>query len=319
MMLSYIQRCFAFAAVLLGCNGISFAQVPRVDAVIQPGSILIGEPARLEVICSFDPLRYGEPQVRMPDSIAHFDVLQSEPVIRATEQNGWALDRHPFQVTSFDSGRWSIPTIEVAFKELSGDSTYITSTPVRWVDVRYAPADTTQPLRALKPLRAAEKPIPWQTYAWWAFGAMLFFTLLAYVLSRYRTRDRINPAAQVMSAEEAYTRALARLDQLVIPDAEDASSVYQWHVDLKQLLRWYFEVTGRTPWVQGTSSDWLVHLAAMEPQTDRGVAASVLRGCDAAMFARYAPDQAAMQLRLQQARTMLRYAHASLTPKPAAA
>ena len=314
-----IPRQFLLVVGLIAISLCAGAQLPSVDAVVQPGSILIGEPARLEVICRFDPLRFSEPKLRMPDSIPHLEIEPAEQVIRSTDANGWALDRHPYVFTSFDSGRWSIPTIEVTFTVLPGDSIYTTITPIRWIDVRYAPADTTQPLRDLKPIRAAAKPIPWQTYAWWAFGAMLFFTLLAYLITRYRSWKQRQPIALSLHPDEAYAQALAKLDALAVPESVDANAIYQWHVQLKQVLRDYFVSTAREYWVQGTSTDWLILITAIEPVAERGTSAAVLRGCDAAIFARYMPEREAMQLRAIQARKVLAYGHQSITSKSVSA
>lgn len=310
-----IPRLLLIMGCLLIMQENAVGQLPTVDARVQPGSILIGEPARLEVVCRFDPLKYGEPKVRMADSIPHIDLQPGEPVIRSTEPTGWALDLHPYSFTSFDSGRWSIPAIEVSFPILPGDSSYSTTTPIRWIDVRYAPADTTQPLRDLKPLRAAAKPIPWQTYAWWAFAAMLFFTLVAYLITRYRSWRKQKPVAIALSPQEAYAQAIAELEALAFPASDDPTAIYQWHLQLKQLLRVYFERSGRAIWVQGTSSDWLIPLHEIEPMSERGVSAAVLRACDAAIFARYTPELDAMQLRALQARKLLTFAHESITSK----
>ena len=257
-----------FIQVTLAQPGIS------VKTAVDKQKILIGEPLQL-TIDIYLPAGTSKKSI-LPDSIDHFELLE-KPVIDTTGTGSALTIKGIYKLTSFDSGRWVIPS-------------FILSPSVRSdtipVDVVFSDFDSTQAYHDIKDIlevNPAKKKTTWWWYA--AAGGLLLLLLLLYLLRRKKPLPVRSPITLVSPYEEA----VKALDQL----AREAPEAKQFHSRLTDIFRVYIFRKKGILSLQKTTDDLVVQLRDLDlgkEQFDK--LAQSLRLSDFVKFAKYIPAAA---------------------------
>src|SRR5687768_14473780 len=136
--------CFLFLCIFF-----SFGQSSSVNASIDRNNILIGEPIRLVLEASV-PLNAEAGWFNL-DTIPHFEFIEKGNIDSSADQQFRHYQQH-LRITSFDSGRWSIPQLAM---EINGRS-YLTDSLV--VSVSFTPFDPSQDYHDIKDILDVENP-----------------------------------------------------------------------------------------------------------------------------------------------------------------
>lgn len=235
---------------------------PLLRATADKDRILIGEPLELTVELEIAP---GDPAPPFAfDSVAHFERLGGgvrDSVLRGDR----LLLRQVFTLTSWDSGRWSIPPF--AYGRLR-------TRPIA-VSVDYLPLDPEKPYNEIKDIRELPPP-PRTTWHWYLVGLALLLLLLALFFPRgKRGAASGTPADPYRTALEGFERLRGRTDGAALAEGS-------------ALFRAYLQGRLRLVSASRTSGDLAVQLAGRNlPQY--GALVQAMRLTDAVKFARYTP------------------------------
>lgn len=271
----FLPAICLFVAALVTVNPLA-AQQCKVE--VDRNNILIGEQVRWEVNVSM-PESMTLISISMPDSIAHMEYV-SKPMIDSGL--GQASKRYSQRatVTSFDSGRWWLPPVS-ALVQWNGQTKTLVSDSIP-IFVSYAPADSTQGLRDIKPLMEVE--VVDYTY-WYIAGGVLLLALLAWLMyRRYRNGKGQTKNDPILRAD-ALDTAMKGLDALSgsTPTPENYQKLYD-------LLRTYMSGRSGKNYFNDTTGDLLIRLSPQIPdQDERTSLAATLRLCDAVKFAKFQP------------------------------
>ena len=145
-----------------------------VKATIDRSQILIGEPIQLVLeadIPENEAIRFFQ-----PDSIPHFEFLDIQKIDTSNTGKGTILSQI-FQITSFDSGHWVIPSF------ILGDSIVTDTIPV---DVGFSSFNREQPYHDTKEIIEVNPTEEKQKIKWWYIvaGAALLLLLLIMLLRK---------------------------------------------------------------------------------------------------------------------------------------
>ncbi len=261
MMRAGLTACFVF------CMQFVFCQAPQT--ITDRKDILIGEQITLTIKLPQSLNTSGATNwLTIPDSIPHFDIVETGKA-SPTEQT--------ITITSFDSGRWLFPALLLAaakdFKQLSTDSFY--------VNVSYAPADTSNQLRDIKPIISVYVP----DYFWYfVIGGSLLLLLIIYLLYRYFTNRKSTTPSAPASKLSPFDEAMLGLKYLAQLDLKDPADIKTYHVKLAEIFKNYLLQK------RGWYGIILIKMKEVNlPAENISELATALRCTDAVKFAKYLP------------------------------
>ena len=266
----------------------SAAQSVSVRSTIDRDNILIGEPIVVKVKAGFPAgSSFSGIQVIMPDSIPHFEFVESSKADSITYKDDSRAIEQQFIFTSFDSGKWSLPAFDVRLSNLSGSDQKL-STDSFSIAVNYSPADSTNELRDIKPIM----DVHIVDYTWWYIaGGLILLLLITWLLWRYFKNRKKDPAASKSSSIPAYDEAMRELDKLSGTDLTDPILIRSFHTRCTEIFKRYLGRTRGQNLDNRTTSDLLVKLSGREMDADSiSRLAIALRCSDAVKFAKYRPS-----------------------------
>lgn len=268
--------------LLLNCTFVfSSGQQVSVRASIDRNEILIGEPIRLQLKASL-PAETNAKWFSL-DTLPHFEFISVEKIDTAENMNGTNLSQ-VLTVTSFDSGQWTIPPLEMM---VNGKYYLTDSFPV---SVAYSDYDPSQPYHDIKDIIEIENP--YTRYINWALAALTVISLLAvaYFL-RKRSLKPIPPAISKGMKLAPYDQAIQMLDELKRQQLPEKGQVKLYYTRLNDILRSFLENKMMMPTMQKTNDQLIVEIKDTGVQNDSFIAlAQALRMSDAVKFAKYVPE-----------------------------
>ena len=279
VLLTGMLSCLAFL--------LANAQVPVVKASVDKSDILIGEQFKVTIQTNFSGDDFFIKWVNLPDSLLHFELIDKSKIDSTYKNDHLTGLSQTFTLTSFDSGKWSFPALNVNFNPLKLDTTLSVLTDSLPIMVSFSVADTTSALKDIKTIRGVEVLNPvW----YWVAGAVLILglTLLGYWLYRRSKKNKkvVTPTSNLSPYEEAM-QELASLKQF---DLTSTKELQQFHIKLIDTLRRYLSRKENNDYLNKTTGDILV--AVNNNYRDKDIvtkAAAALRFSDAVKYAKYQP------------------------------
>jgi hypothetical protein len=252
---------------------------------VDRSDILIGEQLKYNIQASFPANAYRVDWFTLPDSIAHFEVVDRGKVDSVTDNNITTLQR-TITYTSFDSGRWNTPALPVNFIAASNNPVNLFTDSIP-VNVMYSVADSSGQLRDIKPIME----VTVTDYFWYYIaGGVLTLLLIIYLLWNYFKKRK--PSSVVSrSSRSAYEDAMAELEKLKQYNLQQKETIKIYHTRLSDIFREYIGRKQNKNLMNSTSSDVLITLSAFSLDSDNIAAtAAALRTGDAVKFAKYIPS-----------------------------
>jgi hypothetical protein len=261
---TFLFVCFFFFAVSL------HAQV--VNLSFDKQRILLGEQIGVKVKAFADK---GATIANFPvDTLPHLEILQSSKVDTTIVGNTVQLSQSLI-VTSWDSGRWNIPTAILAGTP---------SKPIA-IDVVYtSPWNPNQPYHDIKGIVPARNPGR-STWWWYLIGlAVLVALFLLFFPESKRDKDKVE------LDKTAYKKAMQQLDKLEKEKAVDAK---QFYTELINIFRGYLKGAKGIQSFSKTTDDLSIQLQSQKlPSAQYNGLVQSLRLSDLVKFAAYKPDEA---------------------------
>lgn len=271
-----------FLILLMGIRPACAQETPSLKAAVDKNQILIGQPIRFTIDVK-SPMTSGNhlPQL---DSIPHFEIIEKASPDSTISAAG-ASYHLEWKLTSFDSGRYVIPSFAV----IIGNQLYKTdSLPI---DVSYGKVDTTQDYHDIKGIRDLENPDV--KYIPWIVGAVAAISLFLFVwFIRKRptlNAQRLTPNAEIIRVTPI-EEALANLEQLKKMLKEDPSSVKKYYTGLTDTLRIFLNRQMGLVTMEKTSEELILSLSNLKMDRDLfSNLTAALRMGDFVKFAKYIP------------------------------
>ena len=278
-----MYRLFAnILLLLLLCGSTGHAQTDiAVKASIDKNKILIGEKIELTLEASM-PL--GTAPAWFPlDSLAHFDFI-SKGKIDTTVRNSQVSYRQKLLITSFDSGRWSVPALPLSV----GNRDYLTDS--LEVSVAFTNFDPKQDYHDIHDI--VETTASQLSYLTWVFAGagILALLLLVYLLRKKVQRRTATASPTVFSYLSPREEAVQALKLLREKAAAGTLQTKAYHTGMNEIFRHYLHRRAGLSSMQKTSAELMLQLQPLGlPNTAFTAVAQALRMNDAVKFARYQP------------------------------
>ena len=261
-MKTVLTCCFLFFSFLL--------QAQVVNLSYDKQRILLGEQIAVTVKAFVDK---GKSLDNFPiDTLPHFEVLQSSKI--DTTMVGETLQlSQTLTITSWDSGRWNVPTA------LLGNTP---SKPIA-IEVTYtSPWDPKQPYHDIKGIVPVKNPGK-STWWWYLIGLAVLVALFLLFFPGDK-KDK----AEVQLDRSAYKKALQQLEKL---EKENAVDTKQFYTELINIFRTYLKGAKGIQSFSKTTDDLSIQLQAQKmPSAAYNQLVQTLRLSDLVKFAAYRPQ-----------------------------
>ncbi len=294
--LTGLMACFSFLLL--------YAQ-PSVKATVDRNEILIGEQFKLTVEANFIADARQVRWLSVPDSLQHFEVINRSKIDSLYTNNQLSGIAQTFTFTSFDSGKWVLPSFLIGIEPAKGDTTYNYFTDSVTITVSFSASDTTNQLRDIKPVMDVET---FNTMWYWIGGGALLLLLIILLIWLYRRRKKkvVSPIP-VKSNLSAYDEAMQELKNLRKYNFSDASDIKLIHTKLGEILKRYLSRRENDNYLNKTTSDMLIILKQVGVNNETlGNAAATLRAGDAVKFAKYLPPAHENEASLQSMEAVIK-------------
>lgn len=274
------DRCkYIMAVVFLLTVHLSANSQVYVKTSVDKNRIVIGEPIIL-TLEAYIPL--GEQGTWFSlDTIPHFEFLRKPRPDTVESIEGKKITQ-TVTLTSFDSGQWEIPQLELKVLKQS----YYTDTLL--IDVGFIPFDRTADYRDIKDIIEVSNPntkyIPWVL----AFLVLVSLALVVYFL-RHRGKIVEEPVKEVprLSPYEEAMRALADLRAKGLPQN---GQVKWYYTELNDILRVFVSRKLSITTMERTNEELILQLRQLNLSRDSfSQLAQALRMSDYVKFAKYHP------------------------------
>jgi hypothetical protein len=301
--------CFTFCVQCIFCQ--------TLQTVTDKKDILIGEQIKL-IIKTPLPLNANglTKWLVIPDSIPHFEIVESgKPDTTNFKDDSKAIEQ-TITFTSFDSGRWVFPALPVEFAGAAGQAPQIVNTDSFLVNVSYAPADSTNQLRDIKPIiKVSVFDFFWVYFA----GGVLLLILIAFLLYRYFKKKKQTGSGASTSHLSAFDEAMTELKNLSQFNLQDAAQIKLYHIKLANIFKNYIGRKQDKNLFNKTAGDLLINMKEVNlPAENISDLATALRCTDAVKFAKYLPLPYQSEDALEKIKETINLTEASkpLNPKP---
>jgi hypothetical protein len=231
------------------------------------------------------------------DTLPHFEVLDRSGIDTTIAGGNLRLSQ-TVTITSWDSGRWSLPSL------------IINSTPSKpiAIDVGYtSPWDSKKPYNDIKgivPVKRPEKNNWW----WYVIGAAVLVALFLLFFPQGKKEEGIS----TMDAG-AYKKAMQAMDKLQKEGTASANAKY-YYTELTTIFRTYLKGAKGIQSFSKTTDDLGIQLQSLKiPSPAYNELLQTLRLSDLVKFAQYVPDSEAMNSSfstMKQSITTIEQSHA---------
>ena len=274
-------------AVIMSCSAFLSVAQPQVKTSINKNEILIGQQFDLKIQAVFSGDDFFINWVKVPDTMVHFELIQKSKIDSVfTNQRLTGLSQS-FTLTSFDSGKWQLPSFTLNFTPAKGDSTFNMLTDSLPVTVSFSTDDTTTALKDIKPIREASVSNP---FWYWAGSLLLLVLLAALMFWWYRRHKKSKKLTPLPSRLSPYEEAMQELELLNAFNLAVPKEVQLYHNKLTAIFRRYLSGREKNNYQNKTTGDILI--AVNDNYRDKEIlnkVATALRFSDAVKFARYIP------------------------------
>jgi hypothetical protein len=234
--------------------------------------ILLGEPLKMRIDVLNGNGDIGN--LFSLDTLPHFEVLEQSK-IDSNIVGGKLQLSQVLTITSWDSGRWALPTMLV-----NGHP----SKPVN-IDVSYTnPWDPSQPYHDIKGIIPVENPGQ-STWWWYVIGAAVLVALFLLFFPEGKT----DKAASELDSN-AYKKAMLQLNKLQSANIASVNPK-QYYTELINIFRTYLKGAKGIQSFSKTTDDLSIQLHSLKmPSNAYNQLVQALRLSDLVKFAQYKPE-----------------------------
>ncbi len=247
-----------------------FSQTTFFTATTDKQKIVIGEPFELTLKATIP--KKDNAQWLTIDSFPHFEILNTAKIDTQLNNEAFVLQQK-ITLTSWDSGKWPIPSIIFSNKQRSKPIV---------IDVSFSPFDLNQDYHDIKDI--LEVPTPEKNvWYWYLIGAILFFLLF---LLLFPSKKKKKDEEEKKPDENIYKTSLMRLEKLKQDNIAEPKIYYPELIDI---FRDYLHKRKGIQSFSKTTDDLAIQISELKLNRQQ-VLLQTLRLSDLVKFARYQPS-----------------------------
>lgn len=283
------KKKIAWAFIFCLSSFMAAAQ-PSLKTDIDNTSIIIGEQIKLRISATIPRQDFFVKWAEIPDTLPHIEIVEKSKIDSSfTNQKLTGLSQ-TITVTSFDSGKWLLPSFNIDFNPVDGSQPYNLYTDSFSVNVTYQP-DSTSVLRDIKAIREAKPFSLYQLLLLITLAGLVFLLLLAWVLYAV-IKKRQNKKAVSAKPASAYQYAMLQMEKLKQINTREATGAKAFYSGLSEVIKQYLSSRHGQHFISSTTREVLLALNQKKLPGEMLAKISVaLNRGDAAKFAKFLPTE----------------------------
>lgn len=237
----------------------------------------------------------------LKDSLKGAELIQTARPL-SEEKDGRLVTTFRFTVSKYDSGEVKIPPLAVYYsaggseKKLvlaNGVSFVVNTLKVQGEDIK----DVKDPVKI---------PLDWKMILLWSLIALLLIAGIVYLYLYLRKKRRQKEGIITVVKKEPYEAALDALDALEARKLWQSGQIKEYHTEITEIIRTYFEKRFRVPALEITTNELINNLSKV-PETEniRLITSDFLNNADLVKFAKYVPMNSINEEMMAQARKIV--------------
>lgn len=237
----------------------------------------------------------------IPDTINHLEVVERGAIDTIDLADG-VIYQQSVTLTSFDSGQWQIPAVQVHLRSDDNKDSVLSSMPVT---VNVVPVDISQ----LKDYHDIKEIVEVEdTSSKWILIGVALGTLISIIVVWMLARKKVKVMAPVASPinQNPADWALTALDDLQKKDLPSKGQVKEYYQQLTNVCREYFYMQLRQASLHQTTDEWMLSLQPLPIEKETKISFfQFIRLADSVKFAKYLPPAGEHEQSMKAARQMI--------------
>ncbi len=293
-----VKKIFYIAVAILFFSLNSFAQNITAKASTDKSDYQVGDYIHYTIRVDYSKgMKVYPPFIK--DSLNNVSIIKKEnPAVE--EKNGTETATYNYILSGYDSTGVTIPSIPVLY-QAAGDTTmhYALTNPVSFT-VRTLKVNPNGEIRDVKdPITI---PLNWWWIAFWIFLVLVIAAAAYYFYNRYKKKKAgMEPLRKVVKLP-AHTIALNALHELEDKKLWQNGKVKEYHSEITEIIRRYFEERFNLPALELTTSE-AVEMLKLRRETGPilDLTYNFLSNADMVKFAKFVPLSSVNEEMLKQA------------------
>lgn len=287
---------FILFILLLSVN--SFAQDITAHASVDKDRYSVGDYINYTITVNFPKdLKVYPPFIK--DSLKSVTLLRKEPPVQKIK-NGRITETYNYTIAGYDSAGVTIPPIPVLYKTSSDTAMkYVATNPVSFT-VTTLKVNKSGGIKDVKgPLKI---PLDWKFIILIALLIIILAAIAYYFYRRYRKKKGETPKKKVVIKLPPHTAALKSLNVLEEKKLWQQGLVKEYHSEITEIIRKYFEERFNLPAMELTTSEATQLLRQRKeagPVLD--ITYNFLSNADMVKFAKFSPVASINEEMMRQA------------------
>ncbi|MCX7874797.1 MAG: hypothetical protein N2321_01380 [Melioribacteraceae bacterium] len=221
------------------------------------------------------------------DSLKVLEFIKLYPVDKK-EENEKIIELHKFIFSKYDSGKVEIPSLKIFYYENNVSEKKVIATTPFTILVKTLEVNPQEDIREIKePIKI---PLPWWVIALIIISVTILFVaiyLLVKYLKKKKIKDEIKAPEIILQPHEI---AIQKLDLLKEKKLWQNGNVKEYHSELTEIIREYFENRFKFRALEMPSSEILPILSIIDEAKDIfTIAENFFSNADLVKFAKYEP------------------------------
>ena len=293
-----VKKIFNIVLVLFFFSLNSFAQNITAKASTDKSNYQVGDYINYTIQVDYAKgMKVYQPFIK--DSLSSLSIIKTEnPIV--SEKNGTETATYKYVISGYDSTGVTIPSIPVLY-QTAGDTTmhYALTNPVSFT-IRTLKINPNGDIRDVKDPMTI--PLDWRWIAFWILLVLILAAAVYYFYNRYKKKKLgMEPVRKVVKLP-AYTIALNSLHELEDKKLWQSGKVKEYHSEITEIIRRYFEERFNLPALELTTSE-AVELLKQRRETEPilDLTYNFLSNADMVKFAKFVPLSSVNEEMLKQA------------------
>ena len=296
-----------YSILILLLSNFAFAEVVDIQSKVDKTTITIGDRVEYEVMLNYDDGVEIEPSI-IAGNLGEFEIKDYKIEEPEKLKSGKWASKATYTITTFTTGEFIIPAIEIKYKGLDGNENTVSSEEikitVKSVERLHGEGDDIRPLKG--PADIKERLNPWLII----LILLIVIGLLSFFY--FRRKKKIQKTADIPSIppeETAMSELRALLDMKLI----EKGMVKEYYIRLSDIMRKFIEGIFKISAMEETT--WELYQEMRVKRIERRSVDKIrdfLEDCDLVKFAKYIPAQKEIEDIYKQAEEIIKLT----TPSP---
>ena len=236
------------------------------------------------------------------DSLKKLEFIEQLP-LQKKEENGKNSFTYHFVLAGFDSGNVMIPSFQIPYKTNKDTAFSILSTDSINLIIHTLAVDTTKEAKDIK--EPIVIPFNWLELLLWIIAIAAVVALLYFIYKKFI--ERKNQGEEVIEIQRPpYEIALNSLDALEVKKLWQGGKVKEYHTEITEIIRTYFEKRFSLPALELTSDETLELLKTKNDSSEIiPLTKDFLQNADMVKFAKFVPLNEVNETMIKQARQIV--------------